>query len=790
MTTPCKRNTRTALTRTGALAVVFGIAFAPTAAYAAPGDPATVKALIAGDGSVSSVERLPDGAAPAASDIPVKIGISQASEGDVTTTNYQVTNTSVQKKTVEYVGADGLPATMEQDVALPLVAQLAVRLPASRTDVTAFGARITKLADGSSELVWSMVLFAPIGAPITDVSFSAKGKGEPIARLDVAAVQPNSEPGLSATSQAANATVNGNGILGTVGTGASEGLTKLGEGVGKLLDGLNKLEAGAIKLNAGLVGASDGAEQLSVGGGSAKTGAADLSAGLQKIAVGNGSLAEGLRSTRKQPDLTGGATAVATNLKTIAEGLATLDAGVSKILDPTTGLEPKMRAGSKQVQDAINAAVGAGIGTPTTDKTLLNGLFKLQLGLDNPTMIGGKPGIKQGLETSVTNLGTASGGLAFVLAGLDNADPKSPGARQALKNLQVVLDCPATSSPQPCTKIVDPIPSVTTQQTLFNLLAKLGQSNGDDDLNNGTAIDTVSDVRAGLSQAATSTTKGIPALLAGIGATPATGTPQKDVPETLLGGIYLLGLGLDNPAFIGATPGVKQGLAIGLQQGFDQYVTGVIAGVRSGIVGDARTPGTLKSGTVPLAAGASQLSAGASTLAEKLNGAADGAATLAAGSVSAAAGAGKLSDGVSKIADGNKKLADGLPAATDGSGAIAEGLGAVITGEKTVGEGIASVNSQAVAVLQSQFKQGTTLARQQLAGLDAATALAASTPGVQNTTYVLTQSKGDITATLASADGGGNSNMARNLGLGAGGVLLLLGGVAGGFVSGRKASVG
>ena len=46
----------------------------------------------------------------------------------------------------------------------------------------------------------------------------------------------------------------------------------------------------------------------------------------------------------------------------------------------------------------------------------------------------------------------------------------------------------------------------------------------------------------------------------------------------------------------------------------------------------------------------------------------------------------------------------------------------------------------------------------------------------------------DITAKLASADD--ESNMARNLGLAAGGVLLLLGGVAGGFVSGRKASVG
>ena len=130
-----------------------------------------------------------------------------------------------------------------QDVALPLVAQLSVRLPASRTDVQAPGARITRLSDGSYELVWSMVLFGPIGAPVADVNFTAGGKGEPLARIDVAAVQPNATPGLSATGQAANATVNGNGILATVAAGANEGLGKLADGVGQLLAGLDKLQA-------------------------------------------------------------------------------------------------------------------------------------------------------------------------------------------------------------------------------------------------------------------------------------------------------------------------------------------------------------------------------------------------------------------------------------------------------------------------------------------------------------------------------------------------------------------
>ena len=151
--------------------------------------------------------------------------------------------------------------------------------------------------------------------------------------------------------------------------------------------------------------------------------------------------------------------------------------------------------------------------------------------------------------------------------------------------------------------------------------------------------------------------------------------------------------------------------------------------------------------------------------------------------------AGALDAGLGKIADGQQKVADGLPRAVDGSGQIADGLGAVIVGQTSVGKGIDDVRTKAVAVLNSQFTQGTTLARQQLAGLDAAAELVNTTPGAATTTYVLTQHQEDISSASASADSGG-SNTGRNIGLAAGGALLLLGGIAGGFLSGRRAATG
>jgi putative membrane protein len=846
MTSPCPQRSRSALTRTGALAVVFGIALAPTAAYAQDSSaPTTVRALIAGDGSVSSIERLPDGEAPSKEDIPVTLDISQSSEGDVTTTSYTVENTSTQTTSVEYLDAEGVTQTVEQEISLPLVAQLAVRLPASRTDVEASGARITKLSDGSTELVWSLVLFNPIGSPTADVSFSAKGKGEPLARLDTAAVVPNATPGLSATAQAANATVNGNGILNTVGIGANEGLTKLSEGVGKLIDGLDKLQAGAVQLNGGLVTAADGAEQLAVGGVAAKTGAADLTAGAVKLDAGAGKISDGLGSAltgSKQlaaggAELAPGAASAAVGANTLSEGLALISAGLND-LSGAAGL-PAALVGAQQLQAGVDA-LRAGLGAPATEGTILNGVTKISGGLallvapeGLPAAKAGVDAIKAGIDNEILpGLGqpTVAGqtvryAVDQVRLGLNEATKdggsidKAKGAL-ALASAKIAeakaeLDCVTEKAACDALDVAAAIIAGVSD----------GMTDSDTSLTSaGAALqgagDGLTKIVKGLDNADPDDPKfpGISQGLGFISGTPSNGPDQPGADAAATGlskaieGINLLRAGVDGVPNPQNGNKVDNGLTFGLNSianGLDYLPDPVppaapVADIAGGL--DALVAGLTRAvtGTNQLATGAGSAATGSVALAAGTQKIADGAATIGAGNTSLssglqqlytgsqdlkagtgalAAGAGKLATGVGTIADGNRKLADGLPTAADGSGTIAEGLTTVLEGEKTVGDGIGAVNTNAVQVLQSQFKQGTVLARQQLAGLDAASAMIDSTPGAANTSWVLTQSKGDISANLVS----GESNTGRNIALGAGAAALLLAGVAGGFVGGRRA---
>ena len=800
--TACPSTTRTVLTRTGAMAVVFGTTFGlvlgPAGrALAQDAPPAsTVRATIGEDGSVQDVDRL--GSDEDAGDLPVTLKIAEA--GD--TTSYTVENTTVEKQTVSYLGADGKPTTAEQDVALPLVAQLSVRLPASRTNVSAFGARHTKLADGSTELVWSLVLFGPIGSPVADVSFTSAGTGDAVARLDVAAVQPNATPGLSAVGQAANATVNGNGILNTIGTGANEGLVKLSDGVGQLLAGLDKLYAGAQKLNTGIEKAVDGANQLADGSEKAEAGSGELATGLQKLAKGNSDLAAGadrldagagkivagldaangggVKLAEGSQALATGAGQAAAGAKALSDGLTQISGGLDQI-SAAQGL-PAALDGAKKLQAGVDA-LRAGLGAPATDGTILNGVAKISGGL------GQVKGGLDALAAPTTGLPAAKGGVDQVAAGLAAAS-KDTGAVDQLASLVKLAGlgipgCSLTGTPvaQPAT------PCDGANTALFALSHPAGTLGATD---RGGLKQQLAAGSAGLSQVSAGLEKavaGVGQLQAGVGALQ-TGT------TALNGGLLQIAGGLESGDR--SKPGVAEGL--------DALVTGLTAAVgglnqlAAGAKAASTGSAALAEGNAALAAGATQVADGNARLSgglgqlftgsKELKGGtakvADGGQQLAEGAGKAATGAGALNAGLGKIADGQRKVADGLPAAADGSGQIADGLGQVVDGQRKVQQGLSDVRTKAVEVLQSQFQQGTELARQQLAGLDAASAMIASTPGAATTTWVLTQAEDDsIDAALASSD----SELARNAAIGVGGALLLMTGIAGGYISGRRKSV-
>ena len=812
MTGSCPaRTTRSTLTRTGAMAVVFGLALGPTAAVAAEGDLTTVRAILGADGAVTDVATVGGGEAPDASELPVKVAITQSNDGDATTVNYSVQNTTVESKEVSYVNAEGKTATATQDVALPLVAQLSVRLPASRTDVQAVGARVTKLADGSSELVWSLVLFGPIGAPTSDVSYTAKGTGNPVARLDVATVSPNATPGLAGTGQALNATVNGNGILSTVANGANEGLLKLSDGVGKLLAGLDKLEAGAIQLNEGIAAGADGAKQLAAGSAEAKKGSSalaaglgqlsdgskELSAGAGKLDAGAGKIMEGLDSANDggtklaagSGQLSTGATAAAAGAKSLADGLGLISAGLDQ-LSAAQGL-PAALDGAKKLRFGVSHAPG------TLGATDPGGLLEVLGSPTNPaTILGGLVAVRSGIggaaDTTAPTQLTAVGGLELLQRGLEAAlDPSNPAGLTALKtgaDGMVSLATPVADTMAAACGFVESVnvatPTVTTATLdgTCDAVEPLGlQLKGTAPLVAGGVNGVITNSQASLA-GVTAIQTGLLSASAGL--------------DKLVGGLTLVRAGVSSGS--AATPGIVEGLDA-LVAGLTSAVAGV-GQLATGATSAAAGSVALADGNAKLAAGAKELAAGNTALSSGLTqlytgsrelktgtGALSaGAVKLSAGAAAAAEGAGKLDAGLGKIADGQQKVADGLPAAVDGSGQIADGLTQVNEGEQAVAKGLGDVRTQAVEVLRSQFAQGTTLARQQLANLDAATAKAASTPGAATTTWVLTQDADGILASLASAESGDDSDVGRNVALGAGGALLLLGGVAGGYLSGRR----
>ncbi|MCW2608711.1 MAG: hypothetical protein JWO60_3404, partial [Frankiales bacterium] len=484
--TPC--TVRSALARTGALALVFGTSFSLTLGStgvavaqdpAADAAPSTVQAAVAADGAVTDVKRLGgSGETPSAEDLPVKVDISDTPADGARTLAYHVENTTVKSEDVSYTAPDGTTSSVKQDVALPLVAQLSVRLPATMTEVTALGARVTQLADGSTEVVWSLVLFGPVGSPIQDVTLSAKGEGTPVARLATQAVQPNSTPGLSTTAQAANATINGNGILDTVRNGADEGLGKLAAGVGQLVDGLEKLDAGSNELATGLKAAGDGSNQLADGSEAAKYGSSKLAAGLDQISdgatalstgakqldAGTGTLSAGLDAAlvggKKIAvgggQLATGAKEASTGATALAAGLAEISAGLGQ-LSAAQGL-PAALDGAKRLRVGVEQ-LRAGLGAPETEGTILNGLAKtggglaqVKAGLDalgSPT--AGLPAAKGGVDQSKGGVDQVRAGLSDALKPGGSVDQLSggvKGSKQLVDGARQQLACtPGSATP-------------------------------------------------------------------------------------------------------------------------------------------------------------------------------------------------------------------------------------------------------------------------------------------------------------------------------------------------------
>ncbi len=283
---------------------------------------------------------------------------------------YTVVNSGKSKQTVTYQDAAGNTITQEEEVDLPIGGSVDITLPQGFNEITAKGASIGGNGTGGTKLSYSLVLFAPLGDPVSSFSYQTRiTEGTlPEAEFTFLPIVPLDNPSVVTAKTA----FTGGAQVGTqiydAGTEISENLLKLQDGAAQLLAGLETASSGASELANGLTNtAVPGAKKL-------EDGAGQLAAGLNGpdgAAAGSEALAAGLNGPK----------GAAAGSAKIAAGLASLQLAVNKL--PAT-VEGQL-AENEEYQYALSALniianggddpVFGTIPSPTQAKTAIAGLY-------------------------------------------------------------------------------------------------------------------------------------------------------------------------------------------------------------------------------------------------------------------------------------------------------------------------------------------------------------------------------------------------------------------------------
>ncbi|MDO7869406.1 hypothetical protein [Nocardioides jiangxiensis] len=550
---------------------------------------------------------------------------------------YTVENTTARTQSVRIPDGKGGTTRRDVPVAVPFAGSLDTTLPEQFSDVTSERANLAGDGHGGTRVAFNLVLFPPIGAATTKLTWAADVKDGvvPEAELIALPVNPMESPTFATAADGyANGTKSGNELA----SGAREmdaNLLKLRDGAQDLLGGLVQLRDGADTLSAGLKDdALPGARKLA-------DGSAALDAGLAKIDSGSGRLAAG--ATR----LSSGTHDAAQGSTDLRDGLARISDGLGKLAD-VDGL-PAAADGAAKLKAGVDQVL-AGFGAVGTTGTLLDGLARLETGLGQ---------LAGGLQQLDGGLGQAKGGVDQVKAGLDAAVTAGGSIDQLLGGLQVLLglDCGPVCQGVVTTKIIPGVQQSKTQLTA--------------------ARDGLGQVSAGLAQAIGGLqTQLIPgAQQAADGAAKAnTGAKQ------LAGGITTIRTGL-----------------VDLEAGLTDAVAGVLQ-LDDGAGAAYAGAGKLSSGLGLLDGGAGTLASKTGELAAGAREAHAGSTKVAGGTRELAAGLSDAADGSGQIADGLHEAAGGAPQIVDGAGRLSTEGAKVIAGK---GEKAAQDYGELVAVMKA-----------------------------------------------------------------------------------------
>lgn len=758
----------TAVTAAAGVALV---AASPAAlAEGTPPVPTTVRATLGPDGTPTGTKTLkPDGNGGVSStdftgDLPLKMTVTPTVGGqpvnDLTkadgalTLAVHVENTSGTTQDVSYTASNGKTKKVQTLVALPLVGQLRMALPKGYTNVQAPGAAVRVDPDGTTRVLWSLVLFTPLGSPAADVSLTADAKGgAPAIDLQAATVNPSATPGLSIATTSANQTQTQADFLKTYAQGGDVGIKQLAGGLGQLVAGLGSAQSGAQQLATGLAAGSDGAQKLAAGARDARNGSGDLREGLVKINGGTQQLSTGLDSASK-----GG--------KQLQGGLKRLRDGNGSLADGTK----KLKAGADQLAAGTglvatgNLQLAAGFAGSTSSPGLIGGSQQLVAGLRQiDAGLGQLADPKLGLPAAGAGLTTVRDGLKQAVAGLgDNGDTSATtingglsqslsGAQQLRDGVQQLgtgTDCAliiatdirdgSSATPDFCYPVgnVKPVQSPATGATLVAANALITQLTTLKGGLSGQVLPGLGRLVAGLSQLSTGVKQLRTGLSSGSDANPGALEGVNQIlagTTTAVSGVTQLKAGT-SAALTGA-----QQLSAGISQageGAQQLAAG------SGLAAAGATQlkdglGTANSGAQQLSTGSKAAYKGSGDLVDGLDRLDAGSRQLLAGTGAAATGSAQLNDGLKQLSAGQDQVAAGLPAAVTGSGQLASGLTQLSDGAKQAQAGARQLQTQSTGPLATQTEQISDNARQSLAVIQAAAAKATSDPMGSDVTYDL-----------------------------------------------------
>ncbi|HEU4675663.1 MAG TPA: hypothetical protein VFS29_06735 [Motilibacteraceae bacterium] len=623
---------------------------------------------------------------------------------------YHVKNVSATPTEITYQDGSGQTVTETVDVVTPYVGQLQLDLPASFDDVRTTDDRADQAGNGrgGNLLAWTMVLFEPIGQVEQTFGFTAQVKDAalPAAHIQLLPVVPSRHPELKFGQDGFESGAKTGRDLTAGATQIDANLLKLQAGASELLAGLSQLQDGANQLHDGLAAqALPGAQQLSAGLGQARAGAQQLSdglsdgipqlvAGAKQLAAGGRQVSGGAQQLSAgldqlstafynpgEKDLTSGS-------QDLAAALGLISGGLGQLGDATSGL-PAAKAGASKLKAGVDQIL-LGIGTPSTDGTILAGLAQLTVG--SGQLQAGVAQLQTGADKLATGLPTAQTGVDQVKAGLDAAVAPTDVAVDQL-----------TSGVQGLEQLCDPAASPVCQATAQQVLDGLTALKSSLDSNIGAASAGLGQVSLGLQDA-----------IDGVG------LGDKPASTTLRGGLSVVGDGLAKSAVgLGLVTGGVNKVKVGLQSG-----SAASPGISEGLDQLIEGLTTAVSGLSQLAPGAQQANVGAGDLAEGIAQAGDGVEQLKGGAHQLADGAGQLADGLTgqflpgvqkltaaqqgasdlasglvKLDDGGKQLASGLSDAADGSTQLADGLAQAKAGDQQIVDGAGQLSAQGTKAL-------------------------------------------------------------------------------------------